>query len=77
MPAFAGPIRTNSDPTQILDLEARNRQLQASYTALELLNTELKADRKPAADRSAAGKKEGRGSDHEGHRKHRSTRRST
>jgi len=62
---------------QILDLETKNSQLQAGYTALELLNAKLKADRKPAAGRSAAGKNEGRGSDHEGRREHRSTRRSS
>ena len=62
---------------QILDLETKNSQLQAGYTALELLNAKLKADRKPAAGRSAAGKNEGRSSDHERRREHRSTRRST
>lgn len=63
---------------QILDLETENSQLQAGYTALELLNAKLKADRKPAAaGRGAAGKNEGRGPGHEGRREHRSTRRSS
>ncbi len=62
---------------QILDLETKSSQLQAGYTALKLLNAKLKADRKPAVDHSAAGKNEGRGSDHEERREHRSTRRST
>ncbi|UQX13193.1 MerR family transcriptional regulator [Candidatus Mycobacterium methanotrophicum] len=44
---------------QILDLETKNSQLQAGYTALKLLNAKLKADRKPAVDHSAAGKNEG------------------
>ncbi|KLO32607.1 MerR family transcriptional regulator [Mycobacterium haemophilum] len=33
---------------QILDLETKNSQLQSDYTALELVNAELKAHRKPA-----------------------------
>lgn len=58
---------------QILDLETKTSQLESDYTQLELLNAKLKVDRRPAAGRSAAGKKEGRGSDHEGRREHRST----
>ena len=50
---------------QILDLETKNSQLQAGYTALELLNAKLKAERKPVAGRSAAVNNEGRSSDHE------------
>jgi MerR family transcriptional regulator/heat shock protein HspR len=62
---------------QILDLETKNSQLQAGYTALELLNAKLRAERKPAAGRSAGGNNEGRSSDHEGRRERRSTRRNT
>jgi MerR HTH family regulatory protein len=47
---------------QILDLETRNSQLESAYTQLELLNTTLKADRKPAAGRSAVSTKIKRGS---------------
>jgi DNA-binding transcriptional MerR regulator len=62
---------------QILDLESKNSQLQASYSALELLNDKLKAERKPAAGRSTGERNEGRAFDHDGHRTHRATRRST
>jgi len=62
---------------QILDLESKNNQLQASCSALELLNDKLKADRKPASGRSTGERNEGRAFDHDGHRKHRATRRST
>ena len=62
---------------QILDLETKNSRLQSDYTQLELLNAKLKADRKPVAGRSVAGTNEGRDSDHEGRREHRSARRGT
>lgn len=47
---------------QILDLETKNDQLQAGYTALELVNAKLRAKRKRAAGRSAAEKNKGGGS---------------
>jgi MerR family transcriptional regulator, heat shock protein HspR len=62
---------------QILDLETRNSQLKSDYSQLELLNAKLKAGRKPAAGRNATPTKGRRGSDHDGHREHRSARRNT
>ena len=62
---------------QILDLETRNSQLKSDYSQLELLNAKLKAGRKPAAGRNATPTKGRRGSDHDGHRVHRSARRNT
>jgi MerR family transcriptional regulator, heat shock protein HspR len=65
---------------QILDLESRNSQLESDYSQLELVNAKLKADRKPAAGRSATPTKgtptKGRRpSDDDGRREHRSRRR--
>ncbi|BBX96871.1 hypothetical protein MLAC_21650 [Mycobacterium lacus] len=46
---------------QILDLEAKNSQLVSDYAALELLNADLKAKRKPAARRRAGPGKQRKG----------------
>ena len=40
----------------ILDLEARNSQLESDYTQLEILNARLKADQQPTPGRDAAPK---------------------
>ena len=45
---------------QILELETENSQLKADYTALELLNAELKAAGQPAAARRSAAAKDNR-----------------
>lgn len=60
----------------ILDLESKNSQLQTDYTQLELLSAKRKAAREPVAARRKARRNEERGSDHEGLRAHRATRRS-
>ena len=60
----------------ILDVESKNSQLQSDYTQLELLNAKRKAAREPVAARRKARRNEGRGSDDEGLRAHRATRRS-
>jgi MerR family transcriptional regulator/heat shock protein HspR len=61
---------------QFLDLEAEDDQLKSDYVQLELLtpNSRPTADRRPVA--GWTGKTEGRGSDREGRREHRSARRS-
>ena len=43
----------------ILQLETRNSQLESDYTALELRNTKLKANQKPAPARRGAAPKQG------------------
>jgi DNA-binding transcriptional MerR regulator len=44
----------------ILDLEARNSQLETDYTQLEVLNARLKADQRPTPGRNATPKNGGR-----------------
>jgi MerR family transcriptional regulator, heat shock protein HspR len=48
----------------ILDLEARNSQLETDYTQLEVLNARLKADQRPTPGRNATPKERRQDSGH-------------
>ena len=62
---------------RILDLEIQNSQLQSDYTKLELLNAQLKVQRKNGAKAARHTTNTGMSSDHDGRREDASRRRNT